>query len=192
MQFLLPEYEVPSVQPGVVSTVQQSDEFFSASAVQFMSLANEVPFSIVEPHYGSYEVPVVEPEMMSYPRISDGSIVQPYCGGYEAPVPASSTVSMKRAAKVDLLRNGEDSDMKRQKCDGKEYSDARPDWMKEFGNLFDSDFHQLMEAETLSPANEVPFANPGVPILEPYYGGYEAPVPVPASPDCVNEVGGGG
>ena len=37
----------------------------------------------------------------------------------------------------------------------------------------------------MPPANEAPFANPGVvPTLEPFYGGYEAipvPVPVPAS-----------
>ncbi|KAG6415869.1 hypothetical protein SASPL_123288 [Salvia splendens] len=42
-----------------------------------------------------------------------------------------------------------------------------------------------MSLQLLSPANEVPFATPDVvPILQPYYGGNEAPVPipVPASP----------
>ena len=56
---------------------------------------------------------------------------------------------MKRGAEVDLLRNGEDSDMKRLKFDGGEFSGARPDWMKEYGDMFPSEFHQLMEAETV-------------------------------------------
>ncbi|KAG6415864.1 hypothetical protein SASPL_123283 [Salvia splendens] len=163
-QFLSQETEVSSAslgvdrlaQPNVVPIVQQSDEGHAPleDANKFLSPANEVPFanpgavSILEPYYGGYELPLVESEM-SYPMISYGSIVQPYCCGYEAPVPvpvpvlASPTVSIKRAAEVDLLRNGQDSDMKRQKCDGK-------DWMKEFDDLFASDFQPLMEAETRS------------------------------------------
>ncbi|XP_041993663.1 uncharacterized protein LOC121744255 [Salvia splendens] len=166
-EFLSQETEVSSAslgvdrlaQPNVVPIVQQSDEGHAPleDANKFLSPANEVPFanpgavSILEPYYGGYELPLVESEM-SYPMISYGSIVQPYCCGYEAPVPvpvpvlASPTVSIKRAAEVDLLRNGQDSDMKRQKCDGK-------DWMKEFDDLFASDFQPLMEAETRPQPN---------------------------------------
>ena len=40
--------------------------------------------------------------------------------------------------------------MKRLKFDGGEFSGARPDWMKEYGDMFPSEFHQLMEAETVN------------------------------------------
>ncbi|KAG6395663.1 hypothetical protein SASPL_141786 [Salvia splendens] len=130
-EFLLPAYDVPIVQPGVVSTVQQSGAPLQPDAYKLTFPANEVQFanpgivSISEPYYGGYEVPVFQPEM-SYPRISDGSlssIVQPYCGGYEAPVPVLAS-PMKRAAEVDLLRNGQD--LKRQKCDGYEAGEPTP------------------------------------------------------------------
>ncbi|XP_042023893.1 uncharacterized protein LOC121771176 isoform X1 [Salvia splendens] len=103
---------------------------FTPDTNEFLLPANEVPFA--NPGFDPFAQPNIVPTVQQ----SDER---------HAPLQPSedATVSMKRAAEV------EDSDMKRQKCDGKEYSDANPDWMTEFEDLFPSDFHQLMEAETM-------------------------------------------